>query len=257
MSRAVPIGRGSAVWPTAARGRYGRTGPRPPPWSSKSPPSAASVAPSGRSRPGPVSPAIGSRVLKRLKLNRLNALEPAPPVQRYERTPKAGRTPPSSAGLIRRPPHHQRSQRPEQRPWRRLGVRPCRHRRLARRLRSDPPGSASGQRQRLPEGGPRLLCQPRHSHRARHTDNDLLPGQGLPSSLPACRPQTHPQQGLQPQDQRQGRIQTAIREWACNSACADANSSQRALHLRPCSIATTGTGLMLPCKANRPSAASA
>jgi transposase len=101
-----------------------------------------------------VSPATVSRVLKRLGLNKLKALQPVEPVRRYERAnpgelihidikklgrfervghriracPRAG-----EAGPVGRPCGS------EQQPWRRLGVRPCLSRRcLAHRLRPDP-----------------------------------------------------------------------------------------------------------------------
>jgi transcriptional regulator with XRE-family HTH domain len=96
-----------------------------------------------------VSPATVSRVLRRLGLNKLSALEPAEPVRRYEREPgelihldikKLGRMAPwaiASPGdiLARQPP-----------PRHRLGVRSCLHRRcLAVRVRAGPGRSAQGE----------------------------------------------------------------------------------------------------------------
>ena len=86
-----------------------------------------------------ISPATVSRILKRLGLNRLNALEPAEPVRRYERSKpgemihidikKLGRFARSGHQDYRRP-----TGLPQCRCW--LGIRPCRHRRsLPHRLR--------------------------------------------------------------------------------------------------------------------------
>ena len=85
-----------------------------------------------------VSPASVSRILRRLGLNRLAALEPAEPVRRCERG-AAGRADPyqisrSSGGSSASAPHH-RSQGTHHQPGHRLGVRACVHRRrLAGRL---------------------------------------------------------------------------------------------------------------------------
>ena len=90
-----------------------------------------------------VSPATVSRILRRLGLNKLQRLEPAEPVRRYERE-TSGRT---------HPPRHQKARQNRlvghritgrshrcgnRHPGHRLGVRPCLHRRcLAHRLRRD------------------------------------------------------------------------------------------------------------------------
>ena len=108
-----------------------------------------------------ISPATVSRILKRLGLNRIAALEPAEPVRRYEREhpgelihidiKKLGRfervghriTGDRAAGRVAR---------------RRLGVRPRRNRRcLPPRLLADPARRAEGERRRLPQGRRRLL----------------------------------------------------------------------------------------------------
>src|SRR4029077_11936619 len=78
-----------------------------------------------------VSPATVSRVLRRLGLNKLNALEPAEPVRRYEREnpgelihidiKKLGRI---GGGGIASPADKPAWQSP---PRHRLGVRPCLH----------------------------------------------------------------------------------------------------------------------------------
>jgi transposase len=73
-----------------------------------------------------VSPATVSRVLKRLGLNRLSALEPAEPLPARA----AWRADPHRHQKARpfrqnRPSHHRRPHRPEQHPRGRLGIRPC------------------------------------------------------------------------------------------------------------------------------------
>ena len=77
-----------------------------------------------------VSPATVSRVLRRLGLNKLTALEPLEPIQRYERE-KPGELihldiKKLSGRIIRRTPHHRTiSRRRQSSPRHRLGVRPC------------------------------------------------------------------------------------------------------------------------------------
>jgi len=77
-----------------------------------------------------VSPATVSRVLRRLGLNKLSALEPAEPVRRYERE-KAGeliRYQEARSDWLRRAPHHRTtSWRGQPSPRHRLGVRPRLH----------------------------------------------------------------------------------------------------------------------------------
>ena len=80
-----------------------------------------------------------SRVLKRLGINKLSALEPAEPPRRYQRE-RPGELIHIDIKKLGKfesdwPPHHRRPQGPEQPPRRRLGVRSCLHRRrLARGL---------------------------------------------------------------------------------------------------------------------------
>ena len=138
-------------------------------------------------------------------------IEPAEPVRRYEREhpgemihidiKKLGRFERS------RPSHHRRSHRQCQLARRRLGVRPCLHRRrLPHRLLADPARREEGERRRLPQGGGRLLRQPRRHGRARHDRQRLLLQiEGLRQGLPRSRPQAHQHQALYAQDQRQGR----------------------------------------------------
>ena len=94
-----------------------------------------------------VSPATISRILRRLGLNRIQALEPDTPVRRYEREhpgelihidiKKLGRF---DRVRPRRPSHHRRSNQSKQAPGRRVGVRPRLHRRcLPGGLLADPP----------------------------------------------------------------------------------------------------------------------
>ena len=124
-----------------------------------------------------VSPATVSRILWRLGLNRLAALEPAEPVRRYEREhpgelihidiKKLGRF--ERVG----PSHHGRSAKQVSR--RRLGIRPCLHRRcLTRRLLADPARPEEGKCGRLPQGCRRLLRQPRRHRRTGHDRQRLL-----------------------------------------------------------------------------------
>ena len=67
-----------------------------------------------------ISPATVSRILKRLGLNRIAALEPAEPVRRYERAQPGEMIHIDIKKLGRfergRPPHHRRPHRPEQQP---------------------------------------------------------------------------------------------------------------------------------------------
>jgi hypothetical protein len=75
-----------------------------------------------------VSPATMSRVLKRLGLSKLSALEPAEPPRRYqrERPGEMIHIDIKKARQIQagRPSHHRRPQGPEQPPRRRMGVPP-------------------------------------------------------------------------------------------------------------------------------------
>ena len=113
-----------------------------------------------------VSPATVSRILKRLGLNRIQALEPAEPVRRYEREHPGEliHIDIKKLGRFERVGHRITGDRSRQSkvPRRRLGVRPCLHRRrLAPRLLADPARREEGERRRLPQGRRRLLRQPR------------------------------------------------------------------------------------------------
>ena len=109
-----------------------------------------------------VSPATVSRILRRLGLNRIAALEPAEPVRRYEREHPGEliHIDIKKLGRFERVGHRITGDRTgqAQQPRHRLGVRPCLHRRrLARRLLADPARREEGKRRRLPQGCRRLL----------------------------------------------------------------------------------------------------
>ncbi len=158
-----------------------------------------------------VSPATVSRVLKRLGLNKLSALEPAEPPRRYEREQPGEMIHIDIKKLGKfnqhRPPHHRRPHRPEQQPRRRLGVRPCLHRRrLARGLQQDHEDRTQALCRGLPQGRRRLLQEPRHHRRARHDRQRLmLQIPCLRQGLPTPQAQAHPHKTLHPANQRQGR----------------------------------------------------
>jgi transposase len=116
-----------------------------------------------------VSPATVSRVLRRLGLNKLSALEPAEPVRRYERE-EAGeliRYQEARSDWLRRAPHHRTtSWRGQPSPRHRLGVRPRLHRRcFARRFRAGHGQPAQGECCRLPRSCRCLFRRAWHSHR--------------------------------------------------------------------------------------------
>ena len=103
-----------------------------------------------------VSPATVSRVLRRLGLNALSALEPAKPIRRCEREnpgdlihldiTKLGRI-----GSVGHRHHRTTTWRGQPSPRYRLGVRPCLHRRcLARRFRAGHGQAAQRKCCRLP-----------------------------------------------------------------------------------------------------------
>ena len=149
-------------------------------------------------------------------------LEPAEPVRRYERETSRRDDPhrhqEARSFRAHRSPHHRRSDRSEQEPRRRLGVRPRLHRRrLPHRLLADHARREEGQRRRLSQGGGRLLRQPRRHGHARHDRQRLLLQiQGLRQGLPGLglkhirtRPYTPKTNG-----KAERFIQTALREWA-------------------------------------------
>ena len=94
-------------------------------------------------------------------------------------------------------------------PWRGPGweyVHVCIDDAFPRRLQSGHARTRKGKRRRLPQGGRRLLREPRRHGRACHDRQRLLlPIHGLPSACKQPRPQAHPHQALHAQDQRQGR----------------------------------------------------
>jgi len=137
-----------------------------------------------------VSSATVSRVLRRLGLNKLNALEPAEPVRRYERenpgelihldSRKLGRI--GSVGHRITGPYPGEVNRPQ---WPRLGVRPCLHRRcLAGRFRPSPGQPAQTECHRLPGSCCCLLCQAWHPRRTRDDrQRFVLPFKNVRGSL--------------------------------------------------------------------------
>jgi transposase len=139
-----------------------------------------------------VSPATVSRVLRRLGLNKLSALEPAEPVRRYERE-KAGeliRYQEARSDWLRRAPHHRTtSWRGQPSPRHRLGVRPRLHRRcFARRFRAGHGQPAQGECCRLPRSCRCLFRRAWHSHRTCDDGQRLvLSVNAFPSSLQAPR----------------------------------------------------------------------
>ena len=113
-----------------------------------------------------VSAATVSRILKRLGLNRLAALEPAEPIRRYERQRPGAilHIDNQKAWQVqsRRPPDHRRPRRPEQRPGSGLGIpasgdrRPC-----APRLFRNPARRKTRLLPALSLQRPALVSQPR------------------------------------------------------------------------------------------------
>ena len=88
-----------------------------------------------------VSPATISRILRRLGLTRIQALEPATSVRRYEREHPGEliHIDIKKLGRFDRVGHHRRSNQSKQAPGRRVGVRPRLHRRrLPGGLLADP-----------------------------------------------------------------------------------------------------------------------
>ena len=159
-----------------------------------------------------VSAATVSRVLKRLGLSKLSALEPAEPPRRYQREQPGELIHIDIKKLGKfnqdRPSHHRRPHRPEQQPRRRLGVRPCLHRRcLAHGLQPDHEDRAQGA---VPSPSSRPLSPTTQSlgitvERVMTDNGSCYRSRRLPQGLPPPRPQAHPHQTLHPQDQRQGR----------------------------------------------------
>ena len=157
-----------------------------------------------------VSPATVSRVLKKLGLNKLSALEPAAPARRYERD-RPGEMihiDIKKLGKFDQIGHRiTGDQGSEQQPRRRLGVRPCLHRRrLACGLQPDQAGRAKAKCRGLPQGRCRLLRKLGYYRGARHDRQRLLLQiPCLQKHLPAAVPEAHSHKALHTTDQRQGR----------------------------------------------------
>jgi len=156
-----------------------------------------------------ISPATVSRILKRLGLNRIAALEPAEPVRRYERDAPGEliHIDIKKLGRFERVGHRITGDR--QKGVSRgagSGVRPRLDRRcLAPRLLADPTRREEGECRRLPARRRRILCQPRrYGGAGDDRQRILLSLEGLPQGLPRSRPPAHQDQALYAEDQRQG-----------------------------------------------------
>ncbi len=157
-----------------------------------------------------VSPATVSRVLRRLGLNKLTALEPLEPIQRYEREKpgelihldikKLGRIGSVGHRITGRYPgavnrHHGIG-------WEFVHV--CIDD-ASRRLRAGPGRLAQGECGRLPGGRRCLFRQAWRPHRARDDGQRLvLPIKDLPGRLQTPRSPPSLHQALHPEDQRKG-----------------------------------------------------
>ena len=160
-----------------------------------------------------VSPATVSRILRRLGLNRLSALEPAEPVRRYERErpgemihldiKKLGRIDGVGHRITgdRRGQSSRRS-RGEGLGWEFVHVAIDDNSRIAfAKVDQREKAQCYG----LPQSRARLLRQPRHQGRACHDRQRLLLQiLRLPQALQAAWPQARPNQALLPENQRQG-----------------------------------------------------
>ncbi len=152
---------------------------------------AASAGPASRSpRQTGVSPATVSRVLGRRGLSRMRDLEPAAPVIRYERKQPGEliHLDIKKLGRFDRVGHRITGDRTGQSNSRGIGwefVHVCHRRRLARGLQPGHARREERERRRLPEGGLRLLQEPRR-HRRPGDDRQRLMLQGvrLPRHLP-------------------------------------------------------------------------
>ena len=169
-----------------------------------------------------VSPATVSRILKRLGLNKLSALEPAEPVRRYERE-RPGELihiDIKKLGKFNQIGHRITGDRTGQSNSRGVGwefVHVCIDDASRIAFSQIMKTERKAMRRRLPQGRRRLLRKPRHQRRARHDRQRLLLQiLRLPQGLQAARPQAHPHQTLHAQDQRQGRAlhPDRLREWA-------------------------------------------
>jgi len=145
-----------------------------------------------------VSPATISRILRRLGLNRIRALEPAEPERRYERqTPgeiihidikKLGRFERVSHRITGDPSGPNKSRGAG---WDFVHVCIDDHSRVA--LLGDQTGRDGGQRRSLPQGGCGLLQKPRgHCHSRHDRQRELLPVFRLPRRAPGPGHQAYP-----------------------------------------------------------------
>ena len=158
-----------------------------------------------------VSAATVSRILKRLGLNRLAALEPAEPIRRYERAAPGEivHIDIKKLGKFNRIGHrdHRRPHRPEQVPPDRLGICASGDRRpLAARLFGDLAGREAKLLPALSLQRPALLSRLRRQGRAHHDRQRLkLPLPSLRQGPAPAQDQASANQTLHAQNQRKGR----------------------------------------------------
>ena len=149
-----------------------------------------------------VSPATVSRILKRLgpqHASRAGAGRAGPPLRaRAARRADPHRHQEARPLRPRRPPHHRRPHRPEQRPRRRLGVRPCLHRRrLAHRLPQILPDEKKESAVAFLKAAVAYYASLGVTVARVMTDNgSCYTLERLPRGLPRSRPQAHPDQAL-------------------------------------------------------------
>jgi len=155
-----------------------------------------------------LSAATVSRVLRRLKLNRIRDLEPKLPPNRYEHAAPGDMVHSDIKRLVRiaRPSHRVTGDR-RPRHGHRCGVPACGYRRpLAACLYRHVSGSKGGVRKPLPGRGHSLVRAPRHRDPAHpHRQRPLLQGPPLRPSVSSARLETPPHPALHPTHQRQGR----------------------------------------------------
>jgi transposase InsO family protein len=176
-----------------------------------------------------VSPATVSRVRRRLGLNKLNALEPAEPIRRYqrERPGELIHIDIKRLGRFTRVGHRITGDRTGQSRTRGVGWARLHRRQLPRRVRPGHARRTQDQRRGFPGGSRRLLRQARHHRREGHTA--LAIGRSFSPRLASAsasgtRPYTPKTNG-----KAERFIQTALREWAY--AKAYQTSDQRAQQL--------------------------
>ena len=185
-----------------------------------------------------VSPATVSRVLRRLGLNRLAALEPAEPVRRYEREHPGEliHIDIKKLGRFDRVGHRITGDRRGQSNSRGVGwefVHVCIDDASRIAFAEIEMTSAKSERYRLPESRGRLLRKASASAVERvMTDNgSCYKSSRLRPSLQAARSQAHPNQALHAENQRQGRAlhpNCTPRMGLCQSLSALRSSWRRA-----------------------------